>query len=160
MSTPGSRARSPLREIIRAAVLNLASSTFGVRLAMRLTSTHRISNQPNFAEWCTWYHRAGNPMFIPETTGGATAEANVFYAVGQHDAIGFSPFGIDSWTDRDNDLGKSYRVESIHWSGQWIPRFVFSRFAGSTICWNRLCRRGNFLRRNLEAGSAPKGGRE
>src|SRR3954452_19835253 len=66
--------------------------------------------QPNFSDWCNWYHRAGNPIFIPKATGGATAEANVFYAMGQHDAMGFSPFGIDSWTDRDNDLGKSYRV--------------------------------------------------
>jgi hypothetical protein len=66
--------------------------------------------QPNFTDWCDWYHRAGNPLFIPEASGGATAQANVFYAMGQHDAIGFSPFGIDSWTDHDNDLGKSYRL--------------------------------------------------
>jgi len=66
--------------------------------------------QPNLAEWCDRYNRSGNPLFIPEATGGATGAANVFYALGQHDAIGFSPFGIDSWNDADNDLGTSYRV--------------------------------------------------
>jgi hypothetical protein len=49
-------------------------------------------------------------MLIPETRGGAAGEANVFYAVGQRDAIGFSPFGIDSWNDANNDLGKAYEV--------------------------------------------------
>jgi hypothetical protein len=61
-------------------------------------------------DWCNWYHRGGNPLLIPETNGGATGEANVFYAIGELDAIGFSPFGIDSWGDKDNDLGKSYEV--------------------------------------------------
>ena len=73
---------------------------------------------PNFAEWCDRYNRAGNPMFIPETHTGATGGANVFYAVGQRETIGFSPFGVDSFVemerdvllDADNDLGKSYEV--------------------------------------------------
>jgi Domain of unknown function (DUF5597)/Beta-galactosidase len=65
---------------------------------------------PNFAEWCDRYSRSGNPLFIPETNGGAAGAAHVFYALGQRHTIGFSPFGIDSWTDVDNDLGKSYAV--------------------------------------------------
>ena len=44
--------------------------------------------------------------------GGATGETNVFYAIGEHAAIGFSPFGIDSWNDQKNDLGNSYEVLS------------------------------------------------
>jgi beta-galactosidase GanA len=48
-----------------------------------------------FAVWSKRYHRAGNPLFIPETSGGAVAPANVFYAVGEQAAIGFSPFAID-----------------------------------------------------------------
>jgi beta-galactosidase GanA len=75
---------------------------------------------PNFAEWCDRYRRGGNPLFIPETHGGTAGQANVFYAIGQHEAIGFSPFGIDSFvemdrellTDAKNDLGKSYEVLS------------------------------------------------
>ena len=57
-------------------------------------------------------------MFIPETHGGTAGEANVFYAVGQHETLGFCPFGIDSFvekehpllTDPNNNLGKSYEV--------------------------------------------------
>jgi hypothetical protein len=66
--------------------------------------------QPNFEEWSNWYNRAGNPLFVPEAAGGAIGAANVFYAIGQHDAIGFSPFGIDSWQDTQNELGKSYEA--------------------------------------------------
>lgn len=66
----------------------------------------------NFEDWCNWYNRAGNPLFIPEATGGAAAEQNVFYAVGQHDAMGFSPFAIDSAKDPKSDLGKSYEILS------------------------------------------------
>lgn len=47
---------------------------------------------PNFAEWCDKYHRTGNPLFIPESIRDTV---NPFYAFGQCDAMGFSPFGID-----------------------------------------------------------------
>jgi hypothetical protein len=65
---------------------------------------------PDFAGWCRRYHRFGNPLFIPETHGGADGKANAFYAIGEHAAMGFAPFGIDSWRDRENELGKSYEV--------------------------------------------------
>ncbi|MFL6352766.1 MAG: DUF5597 domain-containing protein [Bryobacteraceae bacterium] len=66
--------------------------------------------QANFAEWCRRYHGSSNPLFIPETNGAGTGGANAFYAFGEHAAIGFSPFGIDSWNDAENELGKSYHV--------------------------------------------------
>lgn len=50
----------------------------------------------NFAEWARKYHRPGNPLFIPETMPGLPNAVNVLYAIGQHDAIGFSPFSIES----------------------------------------------------------------
>ena len=50
---------------------------------------------PEFASWSNRYHRAGNPLFIPETVGDAAGAANVFYAIGEHAALGFSPFAID-----------------------------------------------------------------
>jgi beta-galactosidase GanA len=82
---------------------------------------------PNFAEWCERYARAGNPLFIPETGGAhhaashAAEGAHAFYAIGQLEAIGFSPFGIDSFgemvrddtgvlPDEGNDLAKTYDV--------------------------------------------------
>lgn len=67
--------------------------------------------KPDFAGWCKKYHRAGNPLFIPEARGGTEGKENVFYAVGEEGALGFSPFGIDSWMrDRNDELGKSYAV--------------------------------------------------
>jgi hypothetical protein len=53
---------------------------------------------PNFAEWVARFHQNGNPLFVPESRGDATGVANSFYAIGQHDSIGYSPFGIDSMT--------------------------------------------------------------
>ena len=49
-----------------------------------------------FASWCNRYHRPDNPLFIPETNGGSAGAANVFYAVGEQAALGFSPFAIDA----------------------------------------------------------------
>jgi Domain of unknown function (DUF5597)/Beta-galactosidase len=62
----------------------------------------------NFSYWANRYHRDDNPLFIPETRGGAAGAANVFYAVGEHAAIGFSPFAIDSFSEGTSDLGASY----------------------------------------------------
>lgn len=67
-----------------------------------------------FADWCKRYHRAGNPLFMPEARGGSVGAANVFYALGQEAGIGFSPFAIEDEADPKSDLAKSYRaLESI-----------------------------------------------
>jgi len=50
----------------------------------------------DFAGWAAKYHRDGNPFFLPETVGGENGAANIFYAIGEHAALGFSPFGIDA----------------------------------------------------------------
>ena len=65
---------------------------------------------PDLASWTTQYHRNGNPLFLPETNGGAAGAANVFYALGEHAAIGFSPFAIDSATSASTELGDSYAL--------------------------------------------------
>jgi beta-galactosidase GanA len=68
---------------------------------------------PNFIEWCQKYNRSGNPLFIPEAAGGPLGAANVFYAVGGHDAIGFCPFSIESTQNPEEDpLAKSYDILS------------------------------------------------
>ena len=64
-----------------------------------------------FKKWSDAYDRPGNPLFIPEATGGAAGAANVFYAVGQHRALGFSPFAIDSESGSP-ELGRSYELLS------------------------------------------------
>jgi beta-galactosidase GanA len=66
--------------------------------------------QSNFASWSNRYHRPDNPLFIPETNGAAAGAANVFYALGEHYALGFSPFAVDAFNDTENDLAKSYAV--------------------------------------------------
>ena len=50
----------------------------------------------NFAEWARRYRRSGNPLFVPEALRSPEASVNGLYAFGAHDAIGFSPFGIES----------------------------------------------------------------
>jgi hypothetical protein len=64
----------------------------------------------NFVEWCQRYHRDGNPLFMPETRGGAPGAANVFYAVGEEAGFGFSPFAIEDDMDPKQDLASSYRA--------------------------------------------------
>jgi hypothetical protein len=65
-----------------------------------------------FKHWCSQYDRSDNPLFIPEGAGGAVGAANVFYAVGQHAALGYSPFGIDGTDGEDDELSRSYDVLS------------------------------------------------
>ena len=54
---------------------------------------------PNFAEWTARYARAGNPLFVPEARGNPEAAVWALYAFGQHAAIGFSPFAIESMAE-------------------------------------------------------------
>jgi hypothetical protein len=64
-----------------------------------------------FAWACKEYVRNGNPLFIPETRSGSYAAARVFYALGEHDAGCFAPFGIDNPRNAENDpLDGSYAV--------------------------------------------------
>jgi Domain of unknown function (DUF5597)/Beta-galactosidase len=51
---------------------------------------------PNFTEWVGRFHRANNPLFVPESFGNAVGAANAFYAIGQCNGIGYSPFGVDN----------------------------------------------------------------
>ncbi|MEI8112260.1 MAG: DUF5597 domain-containing protein [Bacteroidia bacterium] len=62
----------------------------------------------DFAKWCELYDRGGNPLFLPEVRyeqssgAGSNYETacgpKAFYAFGNHDAMGFSPFFIESTT--------------------------------------------------------------
>ncbi len=49
----------------------------------------------NFAEWLGKYDRAGNAVFIPEVDR-RQSPANAFFAFGEHNAIGYDPFSIES----------------------------------------------------------------
>src|SRR6185295_5468213 len=50
----------------------------------------------NFADWARRYVRAGQPLFVPEALRSPDAAANALYAFGAFDAMGFSPFAIES----------------------------------------------------------------
>jgi hypothetical protein len=63
----------------------------------------------NFAEWVRKYDRSGNAVFIPEALPGPIDSVNAMYAIGQHNAIGFSPFAIDTLDEETtNKVTESY----------------------------------------------------
>jgi hypothetical protein len=57
-----------------------------------------VGGQRDFQRLCCDYRAGGNPLFIAEHSSSpiGRAERNVFYAIGQHGAIGFDPWAIDS----------------------------------------------------------------
>jgi beta-galactosidase GanA len=61
---------------------------------------------PNFADWAARYHRPGHPLLIPEALRSPEAAVNALYAFGEHRAIGFSPFGIESMQEPASGLLK------------------------------------------------------
>lgn len=66
---------------------------------------------PDFAKWCALYDRGGNPLFIPEARFEPACGAKAFYALGNHDAMGFSPFSIESTPDPVMEtISASYQI--------------------------------------------------
>lgn len=61
----------------------------------------------DFKAVCESYARCGNPLFIPEARRDDEAARNAFWAIAQHDAICFAPFGIED-ISTDHPLVKSY----------------------------------------------------
>ena len=51
---------------------------------------------PDFEAVCREYTQQGNPLFIPEARPCTDSASNVFAAFGEHGALGFSPFAIES----------------------------------------------------------------
>jgi hypothetical protein len=64
---------------------------------------------PEFSYWCARYTERGNPLFIPETNGQGNGPRNLFYALGEHNAMGTSPFAVDSIPNpKESELARSY----------------------------------------------------
>lgn len=63
----------------------------------------------DFKAVCASYVRSGNPLMIPEARQGPEAARNAFWALGEHDAMCFAPFGIED-IDTDHPLVASYHV--------------------------------------------------
>ncbi|OGU81959.1 MAG: mannonate dehydratase, partial [Ignavibacteria bacterium RBG_16_35_7] len=51
---------------------------------------------PNIKHWSDLYTRQENPLFIPEHRFDSTAAAKAAFVFGHYEAIGFSPFSIES----------------------------------------------------------------
>jgi beta-galactosidase GanA len=65
---------------------------------------------PNFAEWISKFDRKGNPLFIPECQNTQSI-ANAYFAFAEHNAMGFSPFSIESLEDpQHNQVSQGYEV--------------------------------------------------
>jgi len=60
-----------------------------------------------FDDLCARFSRAGNPLFIPETS---TNYANALMAFGKFNTIGFSPFGIDGNRPVPPELAATYSM--------------------------------------------------
>ena len=65
-------------------------------------------NDDFFVSTTASYVRSGNPLFIPESNGGREGATRALYAFGRHNAMGFSPFGIDGSRAPDTDLIAGY----------------------------------------------------
>jgi hypothetical protein len=64
----------------------------------------------NFADWVNKYDRPGNPLFVPEASN-AQSMANAFYSIGKLNAMGYSPFSIESLEHPENNqVTKAYDV--------------------------------------------------
>jgi len=66
---------------------------------------------PLFQYWNDLFTRQGNPLFIPEHRFDKTAAFKSLYAIGHYEALGFSPFSIESTDEPDKEpLGKMYNL--------------------------------------------------
>ncbi|WP_089377547.1 GH35 family beta-galactosidase [Lutibacter flavus] len=66
---------------------------------------------PRFKHWNDLYVRQGDPLFIPEHKFDKTVAAKSLYAIGHYEALGFSPFSIESTNKpEDEPLGKVYNL--------------------------------------------------
>ena len=85
---------------------------------------------PNFVEIVGRYARPDNPLFIPEANRARLPEAgaNAFFAIGEHDALGFSPFAIDALEQPEKSrLAFAYGVLS-----ELAPTLLAARGLGRT----------------------------
>ena len=53
-------------------------------------------SRPGFDEIVAQFHRPNNTLFIPEGIGIASGVANAFLAIGGHNSLGYSVFGVDN----------------------------------------------------------------
>ncbi len=81
---------------------------------------------PEFKHWNDLYTQQGDPLFIPEHRFDNTVASKSLYAIAHYNALGFSPFSIES-TDRPDGepIGKMYHLIS-----QLIPMITSNQGQG------------------------------
>ena len=62
----------------------------------------------NYSILCTKYRHLGQPLFIPEQRRDEYGARRIWKAIGSHQAIGTSPFGIDTVEPATNPFTKHY----------------------------------------------------
>lgn len=79
---------------------------------------------PNFSQLAARFQRGDNALFIPEANHATNSQApaNALFAFGELDALGFSPFSIESLGDAPNALSQTYTV-----LGQLTPLILANR---------------------------------
>jgi hypothetical protein len=96
----------------------------------------------NFNDWSERFHRPDNPLFVPESYGDAGGAANAVYGIGQHAAIGYSPFGVnrgEDWgeirpgggTPVPTDLGNLPLVRAYRLLAQMTPLITEAQAKGT-----------------------------
>ncbi len=56
---------------------------------------------PPFTPWLAQYDFPENPLFVPEIRRSSDSGTHAFYAIGEHNAIGFSPFSIENASEKE-----------------------------------------------------------
>ena len=79
--------------------------------------------RPVFSEWASLFHRAGNPLFIPETRPDP---GYAVWAFGRHALMGFSPFAYERSADGATPLARAYDV-----LGQLAPLILEGQSKGT-----------------------------
>lgn len=85
-----------------------------------------------FKGWVSQYHLHNNPLFIPEVLHSQDNGVRAFYVVGEHDAIGISPFSIEDCSDAQ---GTPF-VEGYEKLREMMP--VITQWQGKDAMWGLL----------------------
>lgn len=86
---------------------------------------------PNFDEIAGQFHRPDNALFVPESTSDVHGVANAFYAIGAQDALGYSPFGIDSGLSGTGDLAHTPLAQGYAVLGNLAPVILAHQATGT-----------------------------
>lgn len=85
-----------------------------------------------FKGWVARYHLHNNPLFIPEIRHTQNNGVRAFYVLGEHDAIGISPFSIEDGSD---EQGTPF-VEGYEKLREMMP--LITKWQGQDAMWGLL----------------------